>query len=108
MKKSLSLLLALILLLAACKKDEPYMTDAVLTGYDLRNCACCGGLLLNMGNAALKYSSDYYLVDQYPADFVIDSTTAFPLYVRILWHQTQYPPCGDSAHHITITRMERR
>jgi hypothetical protein len=108
MKKSLLLFAALALSLTACKKDEPYMTDAVLTGYDLRNCACCGGLLLNMGNAVLKYSSEYYFVDQYPASFVIDSTTIFPVYVRISWKYTTDPPCGDTAHHITITSMERR
>ena len=85
------------------------MNDAVITGYDGRMCACCGGLMLNMGDNTEQYVSGYYIIDKLPEGFILDSNTRFPAYVRIDWEQAQaqITPCS-TTNHIVVTRIESR
>jgi hypothetical protein len=76
-----------ILFLPACQKssETDAISDAVITGYDARDCICCGGLMINFNNDTIPYSGTYYLVNELPAKPVIDNNTKFPLYVRVTW-----------------------
>ena len=71
-------------ILTDCKKQETY-EDAVITGYDVRDCVCCGGLMINFNNDTIPYSGTFYLINELPASPVIDNNTKFPLYVRVTW-----------------------
>ena len=81
------------------------MNNAVITGYDLRMCACCSGLLINFNNDSLSFHGPYYDLDNTPASMGIDSNTTFPLYLKCDWKaDTAY--CGGTSH-ILITRFQR-
>jgi hypothetical protein len=76
-----------LLTVTGCRKNEnnEVISDAVITGYDIRACVCCGGLMLNFNNDPIPYSGTFYLVNELPANSGIDNNTKFPLYVRITW-----------------------
>jgi len=49
-------------IVSGCKKSESpatYMNNAIITGYDLRLCACCGGLLINFNNDTINYNGTF-------------------------------------------------
>ena len=82
------------------------MSDAVLTGEDLRACACCGGMTLNMGNNQDKYADGFYLVDSLPSGFLHASDT-FPMRVSISWRPSTNPICNQT-NRIIVKAIERR
>ena len=113
--RNLKLLLLLLptLLAAACdKRDSCELQQgypAVITGPDYRKCSCCGGTwFLYLGEEVPENKETYYLADAFPDTGLVNSTTRYPLYVRIHWKQTENPPCGDTAHHITVTHIVAR
>jgi hypothetical protein len=99
--------LVLLVFLTTCnydKKDE-YMAKGVLTGYDYRMCECCGGWLINLNSDSTEmYTFDTRFIDKYPANLKLDSTTVFPVFIRLDY--TDSPAnCGKA---IDITRFEHR
>jgi hypothetical protein len=94
------------LTILSCQKstDKDALTDAVITGFDIRDCVCCGGLMINFKNDPLPYSGEFYLVNELPPKPVIDNNTKFPLYVRVLWKYND-KVCGG-AKFIDITKLE--
>lgn len=110
MKNAVTLLKCAVLMtlvLASCRKKDPEifkMTDAVITGYDLRACACCGGLLINFENKPEKYSGTYYLIDEMPANSGITETTKFPLYVKVQYTLDK-EKCGGSLNFVDIQKI---
>lgn len=69
------------------------MTNAVITGYDLRKCSCCGGLMLNMGDDTTLYAEGFYLIDG-PLPLPCPDSDQFPMRVRIRWEASSKPVCG--------------
>jgi len=108
MKKAVKLFAGLIcfLILTNCRKtgDEAAMANAILTGYDIRDCACCGGLMVTFSNDTTRYSGAYYLVDKLPDNSGIDNNTKFPLYVKITWKYSSNV-CGGTKF-IDILKLE--
>ena len=101
--------LLLILAVSSCKKSgnqASYMNNAVITGYDLRLCACCGGLLINFSNDTIPYHGTFYDCDNTPAYLGIDSTTVFPVRLKADW-KIDSAVCGGNDH-ILITRFARQ
>ncbi len=78
-------ILLILFSLSSCKKKVPAlkMVDAVITGYDMRLCACCGGLLINFENNPEKYSGNYYLINSLPPNSGIDENSKFPVKVLV-------------------------
>jgi hypothetical protein len=87
----------------SCKKADSYMSDAVITGYDARFCACCGGLMINFDGITEPYKGDFKLIDN-SSDLGISSNDTFPIYVKADW-KSNPNVCG--GNHITITRFKR-
>lgn len=83
------------------------MTLAVITGYDTRSCPCCGGLMINFNGETEPYKGAFYLIQNNPAEFGVDSATHFPLYVRVEWIN-EGCTVGALGNLITITRYKRR
>ncbi len=108
MKKAIALTLLILLpvIFNACAKNESeYMGEGVLTGYDPRDCACCGGLLINLNSSSTELFSDStYQVDLVPDNFDIDITTAFPVFIKLDYSRNT-KKCGKT---IDITRFERK
>jgi hypothetical protein len=93
-------------ILMGCQKsaDKDTAVDAVITGYDARDCVCCGGLMINFNNDPVPYSGVFYLVNELPADSGIDNNTKFPLYVRVTWKYTTNV-CGATKF-VDILKLE--
>ncbi|HRH50466.1 MAG TPA: hypothetical protein PLP23_17035 [Panacibacter sp.] len=107
MKKPFQLIMFILTLFCvasvACKKEEPYMNDAIITGSDQRYCICCGGLMINFNGETRPYTGDFKLISN-GADLGITEKDTFPLYVKVDWKNDTTKVCA----HITITRIARR
>ena len=79
------------------------MGEGVITGYDPRDCACCGGLLINLNSSSTELFSDStYQVDLVPANFDIDANTVFPVFIKLDYYKNP-KKCGKT---IDILRFE--
>lgn len=79
-----------LLALFSCKENDPnsdssYMNEAIITGYDMRMCACCGGFMLSFEKNASPYQGVFYLVSNMPTNSGIKDSTKFPINVLIDW-----------------------
>ncbi len=88
---------------SSCKKEPPYMSNAIITGPDVRVCICCGGLMITFNGETKPYSGDFKLVDNV-SDLKLTDKDTFPLYVKVDWKADATNVC----EHIIITRMARR
>ena len=80
------IVLVFLVVFSSCKKKaESYMNTATINGYDLRNCACCGGLLVNFDGNTKAYSGTFYDCDNDPSSLGIDSATVFPVTLQVNW-----------------------
>jgi hypothetical protein len=101
------LILCLMSWLAACRKDSGNLQDAVITGYDLRMCACCGGFMINLGNDTTVYAGSMYLADTIPQSINLSRPWKFPMRIRMSW----FPDtsiCGKAMNKIVVTHAELR
>jgi len=80
-------LLLFVVLGSSCRKEccNKYMNEGVITGYDMRECVCCGGLMINFDNNPTTYSGTYYLIDEMPPNSGISAESKFPIYVSVDW-----------------------
>ena len=106
--KGLKLILVFILLFFSvsfnsCKKEPAYMNDGILTGFDQRVCACCGGLMITFSNNITPYSADFKLIDNW-SEIGIQPGDKFPVYIKVDWE----PATGSICSHIKITRFKRK
>lgn len=83
----------------ACSKDDGFV-NATVNGYDLRLCACCGGLLIE---TEVGQTYQWYPENE---QFDITSKTTFPLRVKIKFHHL-VSPCAASDGIIEVTDLER-
>jgi hypothetical protein len=86
-------------IMGACCKPKPVSsckegyTKAIITGYDMRKCACCGGLMITFSNDDKPYSSDFVLVNSLPTGTTINESSKFPMSVCIKYEKLE-SPCG--------------
>ena len=109
MKKTVHIINGMIiclLMFICCQKttNTDVLTDAIITGFDLRDCICCGGLMVSFVNNPIPYSGEFYLVNDLPKDSGIDNNTKFPLYVKISWKDNSNV-CGGTKF-IDILKLE--
>lgn len=78
-----TVLLAIItsVILSGCKKES--MTSAIITGFDSRMCACCGGLMITFTSNPDPYQGEFFLVTNDAAELEIAMTTSFPVYMQV-------------------------
>lgn len=108
--KRISVILTILIVIAitissACKKEKSYMNSAVITGFDLRTCACCGGLLINFNGDTQSYKGNFFLVSNTASQLGITDSTIFPVYVQVDWVKDTV---ACMANTITITRFVRQ
>lgn len=108
MKKLLSIIVALLIFMTlvtpACKKEDPYMNNAVIIGEDVRTCVCCGGLEITIENVQ-NPNGGFFLVGQLPSDFNLGDSPKFPIPVKIDWKIDTGRCFGN---YILISRIVRR
>ncbi len=94
---ALSILLFNIL---SCSSDvNEFKDDGTITGYDVRECACCGGYFIDIRKVTYRFF-------ELPVNtnFNLDSAS-FPVYVRLDWTKNVNSCLGDE---ITILRIEKK
>jgi hypothetical protein len=89
----------------SCKKESNTKYKAVITGFDMRYCACCGGLVINFEGDTSFNSNNYYLIVNKPEEFGITYDSKFPIYVNVDWEKV---PNGCLGREIKINKLVRR
>lgn len=79
------------------------MNDAIITGSDVRECICCGGLMITFNGETKPYTGDFRLISN-NADIGITDKDTYPIYVKVDWKEDTTNVCN----HIVITRIARR
>ncbi|MEP7228717.1 MAG: hypothetical protein ABI691_00615 [Ginsengibacter sp.] len=111
MKKSPQLIAIILTLFFlgsnSCQKEitqeVPYINNAIITGYDVRACVCCGGLMITFDGELKPYTGAFRLISN-SADIGIKQTDTFPIYVKVDWKEDTTNICN----HILITKIARR
>ena len=106
MKKTfliVSVFMFVTFLSSSCKKESPYMTEAIITGSDARMCICCGGLMITFNGETRQYTGDFKLVTN-GTDLGITDNDRFPIYLKVDWKTDTTTVCNR----IIITRSTRR
>jgi len=100
-----SILTIFIFISSSCKKEEHYMSNAVIIGLDYKMCPCCGGMEITIDNVTNPNGNTYFLVGQLPSNFSLGDNPKFPITVKIDWKI-------DTAHcfgnYVDISRIARR
>ena len=97
--------LAIIVTFIACEHHEDFMGEGVITGYDPRDCACCGGLLINLNSSSTELITDStYQINLIPKNFDINVYSTFPVFIRLDYERNN-KMCGKT---IDIIRFERQ
>ena len=104
MKKLIFSLFLATCLISACDKEietDPFST-AIINGYDLRLCACCGGLLISLDST----NNDVYQWYQKNGDFGVTYLDTFPMQVKIRYHHVNNT-CFASKGEIEINELKK-
>ena len=87
------------------EKDSSFMDHGIITGYDMRACICCGGLMINFNGDTATYKDPYYLITNSSQQLGITDTTSFPIRMQVDW--VPDTTICDGVDHIKITRFKR-
>jgi hypothetical protein len=92
----------------SCKKhsaDGAYKNDAVIVGFDMRKCGCCGGYEFTIGNLTPPNGGNYFLAQTLPSNFQINMNGPFPIQVKMDWEVIAPTVCNTF---IKVSRIVRR
>ena len=105
--KDLLLLIPLILSLTLCtKEDASFKSKGIITGQDLRKCACWGTKCGCCGYYVIQIDSIGYIFVDLPKEPLLDLTKAkFPVRVSLDWHKDP-DSCAISWGYIIIDRFK--
>ncbi len=96
-----------LFIFTSCNEDEKkeFQSKGVVTGFDPRDCACCGGVLINVDSDSTElFTSKTYVIHSKPNDFIVNESTQFPIFVKLDWTETK----GFCIKAINISRIEKR
>lgn len=84
-----------------CRKEDShiYKSDGIITGPDIRMCACCGGYYIQIDTVTYEFNS---LPDN--SDIDLQKET-FPLAVKLDWQLANLTGCPDPK--IIIQRIRK-
>lgn len=98
-KKLLIILSLTIGVISSCEKEESYQSSGVITGPDMRFCACCGGYFIEIDDSTYNF-------DDLPSSSDIDLIEdTFPIEVNLNWTNDRI--CGD-IQYIEITKIAKQ
>ncbi len=105
MKKLLIIILASIAILTSCIIDDPstpgegFKSEGIITGVDVRDCMCCGGWFITIGNNQYNFNS-------LPENSRLSlENEQFPVHVLLDWKPAE-GPC--SYNQIIVTRIQKK
>jgi hypothetical protein len=84
-----------------CHKEDSniYKSDGIITGPDVRMCACCGGWFIQIDSTMYEFTS---LPDNSKINL---ETETFPVYVKLDWQIAGSTGCP--ANKIIIQRIKK-
>lgn len=89
MKKRIQIII-LIFIAIACKEEGPKFDNGMITGQDLRLCACCGGWIINIDDVNYRFQT----LPPMTKDIDLYNST-YPIYVQLAWKPVKNPCLGD-------------
>ncbi len=100
MLKTFLFFIVLMVGVISCSAQDSLKSNGVITGYDLRECACCGGYFIEI-------DSTKYRFDQLPdsTEFVIPNNPEFPINVTLDWYPDSSACLGDE---IIVTAIKEK
>ena len=99
MKKILTILIFSGALLVSCQKEKPFMDTGIITGPDYRDCICCGGWFIEIGDSTYRFM-------EIPCSCSLDLMNAeFPVMVFLDWEKDPDPCLGDE---IIVERIQQK
>ena len=100
MKTKILLAICLIILcFVCCQKgiNNDYQSNGIITGPDIRMCACCGGWYIQIDGSTYEF-------DSLPGNSNIDlQKDSFPILVKLDWQLSNQIACPDKR--ITVIRI---
>ena len=95
-----SLILCFIITVLSCSaENELFSSSGTITGIDVRECACCGGYFIEIGEITYRFSD---LPDN--SKLNLENPT-FPIYVNLDWIKDPNACLGDE---IIVLNIEER
>ena len=86
--------------IASCSMDEDeFRSDGTITGYDIRECSCCGGFFIEIDNVTYRF------LDLPNNSTLNPDNPTFPIYVKLDWTKDANACLGDE---IIVSRIEKR
>jgi hypothetical protein len=99
------LFLVFIITMVSCNDEsnplpnEGYESTGTITGTDPRDCMCCGGWFIVIGDSTYRF-------DAFPKDNNIDiANLVYPFKVYLDWDKDETPCLGDE---IIVTRIKKK
>ncbi len=75
-----------------------YKTEALIIGYDMRECMCCGGWFIDIDDSTYRFW-------ELPKDCEINfEKDTLPLAVKLDWKKSETPCLGDE---IVVLRLKK-
>ncbi|MFC2131888.1 hypothetical protein ACFLSQ_10680 [Bacteroidota bacterium] len=94
-----------LLIILSCSSDDnttndsQYNSDGIITGLDMRECACCGGWFIDIADSTYRFY-------EIPEGSNIDLFNAtLPMNVYLDWHKSENPCLGDE---IIVERISKK
>jgi len=99
MKKIFYIIILLIGFLKCSVQEHEYESEGIITGIDDRECSCCGGYFIEIGDSTHRFET-------IPHNSNINlENPDFPIFVRLDWHED---PNACLVDEIIVERIERR
>src|SRR3970282_2155655 len=99
MKKIILMSYLLLPFIISCSTEvEEYMDEGTITGYDTRECSCCGGFFIDIGTLTYRF---YTVPDNSNLNL---ENPDFPIYVKLDWKKDENACLGDE---IKILRIQK-
>lgn len=98
-KELVLVILMLTGILISCKKEEGYKSTGIITGPDIRECICCGGYFIEIGDSTYNF-------DTLPVSSAITlETETFPINVKLDW---SFDRECSGIRYINISKIEKQ
>jgi hypothetical protein len=99
MKKIVLMSYLLLPFIISCSTEvEEYMDEGTITGYDTRECSCCGGFFIDIGNITYRF---YTIPDNSSLNL---ENPDFPIPVKLSWKMDENACLGDEIIVLSIER----
>ena len=99
MKKIFYIIILLFGCLSCSVQEHEFESDGIITGIDDRECSCCGGYFIEIGDSTHRFETIP------PGTNLKLENQDFPIFVKLDWHEDPNACLGDE---IIVERIEEQ